>query len=263
MIGKYRTVISKQGSFNDIIDKVITTYNSQVHRSLKTSPNEMYDDISKQNFNHDRDKEYNRNLISKNDIAVGAEARILESKGKLDKGSQKFSLDLYKLIGREGNRFSVENQDGEKLRRRLKPSEIQVIKAVDTKIDRGVVKTHAKEKKARQTINKVTRNLNTNKQDALKAIENLKTDTSSPARNTRSKDKISEVKIIKKVDAKIDKPKQPEIKIIKEVIKTPTTEKKSKPTINKEALKALENLDEKERRITRGSKKVNYVPYRI
>jgi len=263
MIGKYRTVISKQGSFNDIIDKVITTYNSQVHRTLKMSPNEMYDDISKQNFNHDRDKEYNRNLISKNDVAVGAEARILESKGKLDKGSQKFSLDLYKLIGREGNRFSVENQDGEKLRRRLKPSEIQVIKAVDTKIDRGVVKTHAKEKKARQTINKVTRNLNTNKQDALKAIENLKTDTSSPARNTRSKDKISEVKIIKKVDAKIDKPKQPEIKIIKEVIKTPTTEKKSKPTINKEALKALENLDEKERRITRSSKKVNYVPYRI
>ena len=105
---------------------------------------------------------------------IGAEARILESKGKLDKGSQKFSLDLYKLIGREGNRFSVENQDGEKLRRRLKPSEIQVIKAVDTKIGRGVVKTHAKEKKARQTINKVTRNLNTNKQDALKAIENLK-----------------------------------------------------------------------------------------
>jgi hypothetical protein len=71
------------------------------------------------------------------------------------------------------------------------------------------------------------------------------------------------MKIIKKVDTKIDKPKQPEIKIIKEVIKTPTTEKKSKPTINKEALKALENLDEKERRITRGSKKVNYVPYRI
>ena len=237
MISKYRTVISKQGSFNDIIDKVITTYNSQVHRTLKMSPNEMFDDISKQNFNHDRDKEYNRNIISKNDITIGAQARILESKGKLEKGNQKFSLDLYKLIGREGNRFSVENQDGEKLRRRLKPSEIQVIK------------TQAKEKKSRQTINKVTRNLNTNKQDALKAIENLKTDNSSPARNTRSKEKTSEIKIIKKVDNKIDNPKQP------------ATEKKSKPTINKEALKALDNLDEKERMITRSSKKVNYVPY--
>ncbi len=59
MIGKYRTVISKQGSLYDIIDKVITTYNIQVHRSLKMSPKEMYDDISKQNFNHDIDKEYN------------------------------------------------------------------------------------------------------------------------------------------------------------------------------------------------------------
>ena len=255
MIGKYRTVISKQGSFNDIIDKVITTYNSQVHRTLKMSPNEMFDDISKQNFNHHRDKEYNRNLISKNNIQVGAEARILESKGKLDKGSQKFSLDLYKLVGREGNRFTVENSDGEKLRRRLKPSEIQVVKVVDNKIDRGVVKTHAKEKKARQTINKLTRNLDTSKEAVLKAIENLKADNSSPARNTRNK-----VKIINKVDTKIDKPKQQEI----QNIKIPASEKKSKSTINKEALKALEKLDENEKRITRSSsKKVGYVPYLI
>ncbi len=49
MIGKYRTVMSKQCSFNDVIDKA---YNNHVHRTLKMSPNAMNDDISKQNFNH-------------------------------------------------------------------------------------------------------------------------------------------------------------------------------------------------------------------
>ena len=82
----------------------------------------IFDNIDKQNFNHDKDKEYNRNVINKNNISIGAEARILESKGKLEKGNQKFSIDLYKLIGREGNRFIVENDEGEKLRRRLKPA---------------------------------------------------------------------------------------------------------------------------------------------
>ncbi len=35
--------------------------------------------------------------------------------------------------------------EGEKLRRRLKPSEIQVIKQVDNKIDRNIIKEHAAE----------------------------------------------------------------------------------------------------------------------
>ena len=117
----------------------------------------MYNDIDKQNFNFEKDKEYNRNVISKNNISIGAEARILESKGKLEKGSQKFSVDLYKLVGREGNRFMVENAEGEKLRRRLKPAELQIVKTVDSKIDRNIIKEQAAEKKQRQIINKLVR----------------------------------------------------------------------------------------------------------
>ena len=174
MIDKYRTVISKQTSFPEIIDKVINTYNNQPHRTLKTSPNEMYNDVSKQLFNNSKDKEFNRNILNKNNIAIGAEARILESKGKLEKGNQKFSLDTYKLIDREGNRFIVENNDGEKLRRRLKPSEIQVIKQVDNKIDRNIIKEQAAEKKQRQVINKLIRGAEMKKEEALKAVESLK-----------------------------------------------------------------------------------------
>ncbi len=44
------------------------------------------------------------------------------------KGKSKYSVDLYKLVGREGNCLIVENDEGEKLRRRLKPAELQIIK---------------------------------------------------------------------------------------------------------------------------------------
>ncbi len=50
MIGKYRTTKGKQGTFSDILDKVIYTYNNQVHRTIKSTPNDMFNDIDKQNL---------------------------------------------------------------------------------------------------------------------------------------------------------------------------------------------------------------------
>jgi hypothetical protein len=172
-----------------MLDKVINTYNNQPHRTIKSTPNEMFNDVSKQNFNNQKDKEFNKNELKKNNISIGAEARILESKGKLEKGSPKYSTDLYKLVEREGNRFIVQDSEGDKLRRKLKPSEIQVVKQVDNKIDRNIIKEQAAEKKQRQVINKLVRNEEMKKEDALKALDKIKNDNSSPARNTRSKAK--------------------------------------------------------------------------
>ena len=129
----------------------------------------MFNDVSKQNFNYGKDMKFNRNELNKNNnISVEAEARILESKGNLEKGSQKYSLDLYKLIEREGNRFIVQDAEGDKLRRKLKPSEIQVIKKVDNKIDRNIIKEQAAEKKQRQVINKLVRGAEMKGKKALK-----------------------------------------------------------------------------------------------
>jgi hypothetical protein len=175
MIDKYRTIIGKKGSFSDILDKVIYTYNNQVHRTIKATPNDMFTNIDKQNFNFENDKEYNRNIISNSNISIGTEARILESKGKLEKGSQKYSMDLYKLVEREGNRFIVQDDEGDKLRRKLKPAELQVVKTVESKIDKNIIKEQAAEKKQRQTINKLVRNAEMKKEEALKAVEALKT----------------------------------------------------------------------------------------
>jgi 3D (Asp-Asp-Asp) domain-containing protein len=124
MIDKYRAVVSKQTSFPEMLDKIINTYNNQPHRTIKSTPNEMFNDVSKQNFNYDNDREFNRNVLKKNNITIGAEVRILESKGKLEKGSQKYSTDLYKLVERDGNRFIVQDSEGDMLRSKLNTSEM-------------------------------------------------------------------------------------------------------------------------------------------
>jgi vacuolar-type H+-ATPase subunit H len=84
----------------------------------------------------------------------------------------------------------VQDSEGDKLRRKLKPSEIQVVKQVDNKIDRNIIKEQAAEKKQRQIINKLVRGAEMKKEEALKALDKIKNDTSSPARNTRSKKKL-------------------------------------------------------------------------
>jgi len=186
MIDKYRSVVSKQTSFPEMLDKIINTYNNQPHRTIKSTPNEMFNDVSKQNFNYDNDREFNRNVLKKNNITIGAEVRILESKGKLEKGSQKYSTDLYKLVEREGNRFIVQDSEGDKLRRKLKVSEIQVVKQVDNKIDRNIIKEQAAEKKQRQVINKLVRGAEMKKEEALKAVEQVEKMTAEP-RKSRGK----------------------------------------------------------------------------
>jgi hypothetical protein len=65
MIEKYWSVVSKQTSFPEMIDKIINTYNNQPHRTIKSTPNEMFDDVNKQNFNNQKDKEFNRIEIRK------------------------------------------------------------------------------------------------------------------------------------------------------------------------------------------------------
>ena len=68
----------------------------------------------------------------------------------------------------------VQDAEGDKLRRRKKVSEIQVVKQVDNKIDRNIIKEQAAEKKQRQIINKLVRGAEMKKEEALKALESLK-----------------------------------------------------------------------------------------
>ncbi len=49
MMGKFRTIIGKQTSFSDILDKVICTYNNQVHKTIKSTLNDMFNNLEVKN----------------------------------------------------------------------------------------------------------------------------------------------------------------------------------------------------------------------
>ena len=82
----------------------------------------------------------------------------------------------------------VENAEGEKLRRRLKPAELQVVKTVDSKIDRNIIKEQAAEKKQRQVINKLIRGAEMKKEEAKKALEQLNNNESRSLRGKKQMD---------------------------------------------------------------------------
>ena len=63
----------------------------------------------------------------------------------------------------------MQDAEGDKLRRKLKPSEIQVIKKVDNKIDRNIIKEQAAEKKQRQVINKLFRGAEMKRKKSIKS----------------------------------------------------------------------------------------------
>ncbi len=56
------------------------------------------------------------------------------------------------------------------------------------KIDRNVIKEQAAEKKQRQTINRVVKNAEMSKQEAIKAVEELKNNESTPKRERKQID---------------------------------------------------------------------------
>ncbi len=57
--------MSKKTSFPEIIDKVTNTYNNQPHRSIKSTPDEMCNDVNKLFvvFKNQKDKGIQQKLI--------------------------------------------------------------------------------------------------------------------------------------------------------------------------------------------------------
>ncbi len=81
----------------------------------------------------------------------------------------------------------VVNAEGEKLRRRLKPAELQIVKTVDSKIDKNIIQEQAAEKKQRQVINKLVRGAEMKKKEAKKALERSKNNKPTIKRERENK----------------------------------------------------------------------------
>ena len=115
---------------------------------------------------------------------TGDKVRILEEKGKFDKGKQKFSKEVYTIDKREGYKLIIKDE-----KRKLKPSELLKTTTVSNPISQAYIDRTIKSKENAKITNKLIRNDDMTKNEALKAKKQLKDNSLPPALSTRSNDR--------------------------------------------------------------------------
>ena len=191
-IQKYRDTVDNRGTLQSMINKVVTMYNDSPHRGLKgKTPNESWVNINEQKDRNREETIYNDRIFNRLDTAIGDAVRVLETKGQFDKGSAKFSKDIYEVNERVGYSYKVKDSDGTVKRRRYKPNELQTIENVENTIDRDRIKRDDKNDNKYKTTNKLIRNEEMTRSEARKAVKDAAEDVLSIAQRTRSKDKTT------------------------------------------------------------------------
>jgi hypothetical protein len=113
------------------LDEVIDLYNDLPHRTLNNfTPNEVWSDdyIKIQRQTHD-EKENIKNYDAIDRFKVGDLVRVYKGRKQFDKEGETFSREVFKVVGIDKNKYLVEDEKGERLKRKLKPSEMIETKA--------------------------------------------------------------------------------------------------------------------------------------
>jgi len=118
-------------------------------------------------------------------LKEGEKVRILEEKGKFDKGKQKFSKSLYTIDKREGYKLIIKDE-----KRKLKPSELLKADKVSNPISQSYIDNKIKSKEQSKITNKLIRNEEMTKKEAIQAKKKLKENSLPPALSTRSNDRL-------------------------------------------------------------------------
>jgi len=103
LIERYYDILgNRKETLQNVMDSIIATYNNDNHRSLQNkTPNQVFKDNDDQMTRHLNDSVHNQQVYKTVPFDTGDKVRILEEKGKFDKGKQKFSKSLYTIDKRE------------------------------------------------------------------------------------------------------------------------------------------------------------------
>jgi hypothetical protein len=148
------------------------------------TPNQVYKDNDDQMTRHLNDSVHNQQVYKSVPFNDGDKVRILEEKGKFDKGKQKFSKELYTIDKKEGYKLIIKDE-----KRKLKPSELLKTDKVSNPISQAYIDRTIKSKENAKITNKLIRNEEMTKKEAIKAKKQLKDNSLPPALSTRSKDR--------------------------------------------------------------------------
>jgi hypothetical protein len=134
---------------------------------------------------HLNDSVHNQQVYKSVPFNDGDKVRILEEKGKFDKGKKKFSKSLYTIDKKEGYKLILKDE-----KRKLKPSELLKADKVSNPISQAYIDRTIKSKENAKITNKLIRNEDMTKQEALKAKKQLKENSLPPALSTRSNKRV-------------------------------------------------------------------------
>jgi hypothetical protein len=184
---KYRNSVEDRGSLQKMIDKVIDMYNDTPHRGLKgKTPNQAWGNTKEQEKKNMIETMYNDKIFNKMNFGTGDLVRVLLGRGRFEKGSAKFSTDIYEIHERKGYTYTVKDADGDIKKRRYKPNELQPVGNVENQINRERMKRDEAADKKYKTTNKLIRNEEMTRSEAKKAVKAAESEALGPARNTRS-----------------------------------------------------------------------------
>ena len=187
LIEKYFDITGhRTDNIKDVMKTVIDTYNNSNHRTLNNkSPNQVFKDNDDQMARHLNDSLHNQQIYKSVPFDDGDKVRILEQKEKFDKGKQKFSKSIYTIDKKEGYKLIIKDE-----KRKLKPSELLKADTVSNPIAQSYIDNKIKSKTDGKITNKLIRNEQMTKDEAMKAKKQLKNNSLPPALSTRSHDRV-------------------------------------------------------------------------
>jgi len=186
LIEKYYDITgNRTDNIKDVMKSIIDTYNNNSHRTLDNkTPNQVFKDNDDQITRHLNDSVHNQQVYKTVPFDTGDKVRILEEKGKFDKGKQKFSKEVYTIEKKEGYKLIIKDE-----KRKLKPSELLKTTTVSNPISQAYIDRTIKSKEIAKITNKLIRNEEMTKEEAIKAKKQLKDNSLPPALSTRSNDR--------------------------------------------------------------------------
>ena len=120
-------IANDDAKWTSALPDILRLYNATPHSGIgNRKPLEIWSDKDAQMQRYFEDMKYNRSIEGRN-IPVGAKVRLYEPRQLFGKESYNYSRDLYTVADTDHHRYILDDPQGNRMRRRVKPHELQVV----------------------------------------------------------------------------------------------------------------------------------------
>ena len=190
---KYQLSSGKINFIDDLQD-LVNNYNNSSHSSLhEKSPDDLYNNKKLQLDKKNEDLIYNFVIKENIKIDIGTYVRCIKKTTLFDKEGQTFSKKIYKVVEQKGNKYIIEDDEGNIKKKLYKFNELQSVNKNDIiKLDNKKIEKKMKQLKIKQNNEDILRLDGINKKNQIQ----IKGITRNQKNNTLLKKSIDKDNII-------------------------------------------------------------------